>query len=205
MPSKKKKEICPYCGRAFVQLSRHKCKIKERVEASEDNESISKKRIELIEEKRKEISRTLKKDEKKILGIINREKELMFEDLVEKSGMRMDQVENILDLLIMRSMVKVNRELIDSAWRKRIFALENYENEISLPEQKIDMNRKDFLWNMFGRQPCFICPFTDKCNETNYDQFNPYHCPWLSQWIATSLEGKEYNVNFEQFKEEFNE
>ncbi|MHA1688488.1 MAG: hypothetical protein ACTSUN_04005, partial [Promethearchaeota archaeon] len=169
MPSKKKKEICPYCGRAFVQLSRHKCKIKERVEASEDNESISKKRIELIEEKRKEISRTLKKDEKKILGIINREKELMFEDLVEKSGMRMDQVENILDLLIMRSMVKVNRELIDSAWRKRIFALENYENEISLPEQKIDMNRKDFLWNIFGRQPCFICPFTDKCNDTNYD------------------------------------
>ncbi|MHA1438749.1 MAG: hypothetical protein ACTSPD_14355 [Promethearchaeota archaeon] len=53
---------------------------------------------------------------------------------------------------------------------------------------------------MFSRQPCFICPFVGKCNETNMDYYNPYHCPWLTEWMETTLEGKKYQVNFSEIE-----
>ena len=37
--AKKKKETCPYCGKSFAYLSRHKCKIKERVEGGVEDKT----------------------------------------------------------------------------------------------------------------------------------------------------------------------
>ncbi|MFW9824379.1 MAG: hypothetical protein ACFFE4_15655 [Candidatus Thorarchaeota archaeon] len=71
---------------------------------------------------------------------------------------------------------------------------------MDVKEVKIDKERKDYIWNMFSRQPCFICPFRGKCNDTNMDQFNPYHCPWLTEWIEITLAGKEYNINFDEIE-----
>ena len=51
--AKKKKETCPYCGKSFAYLSRHKCKIKERIEGPTDEKSEVERRIERIEEKKK--------------------------------------------------------------------------------------------------------------------------------------------------------
>ena len=53
---------------------------------------------------------------------------------------------------------------------------------------------------MFSRQPCFICPFRDKCNGTNLDQFNPQHCPWLTEWIELASKGEDYNINFDEIE-----
>ena len=79
---KKKKEICPYCGKSFAYLSRHKCKIKEHVEGPTEDKSDVERRFERIEEQKKKFNRTLKKDEKVILNIINREKDIFFERLL---------------------------------------------------------------------------------------------------------------------------
>ena len=46
--AKKKKETCPYCGKSFAYLSRHKCKIKERVEGVGEDKTESERRIERI-------------------------------------------------------------------------------------------------------------------------------------------------------------
>ena len=62
--AKKKKEVCPYCGKSFAYLSRHKCKIKEKVKGTADERSTVERRIERIEEKKKDLKRTLKRDEK---------------------------------------------------------------------------------------------------------------------------------------------
>ena len=84
--AKKKREICPYCGKGFAYLSRHKCKIKERVEGPLEEKSDVERRIERIEEKRKEFNRTLRKDEKTVLNIINHEKDILFNRLMELSN-----------------------------------------------------------------------------------------------------------------------
>lgn len=84
-----------------------------------------------------------------------------------------------------------------------MFAIEDFGQEVDAKEVVIETTEKDFLWKLFSYQPCFICPFVDKCNETNLDQFNPHHCPWLTQWIESLLEGKEYRVNFDEIKNEF--
>ena len=75
----KKKEVCPYCGNSFAYLSRHKCKVKERIEGSEESDkSDVERRLERIEERKKEGARSLRKDEKMVLRIINQEKDIFF-------------------------------------------------------------------------------------------------------------------------------
>ncbi|MFX0034966.1 MAG: hypothetical protein ACFE9I_04910 [Candidatus Hermodarchaeota archaeon] len=196
--AKKKKEVCPYCGKGFAYLSRHKCKIKERVEGPTEEKSTVERRIERIEEKKKEFNRTLRKDEKFILNIINREKDIFFNDLIEKSNKKRIELEEILELLELQSKIKMKRELVDASWTKHIFAIDEIDSKVK--ELKIDESRKDFIWNMFSRQPCFICPFRDKCNDTNLDQFNPKHCPWLTEWIQVTSKGEEYNINFDEIE-----
>ncbi len=196
--AKKKKEICPYCSKSFAYLSRHKCKIKERVEGPIDEKSDVERRIERIEEKKKEFNRNLRKDEKLILDMIDKEKDILFEDLLKLSDKSQNDLEEILDLLSLQSKIKMRRELVEASWTKHIYALK--EIDVKIQEIEVDKNRKDFIWNMFSRQPCFICPFRDRCNETNLDQFNPKHCPWLTHWIETYLGGGEYDINFDELK-----
>ncbi len=196
--AKKKKEVCPYCGKSFAYLSRHKCKIKEHVEGPLEEKSYVERRIERIEEKKKKFNRTLKKDEKLILDIINREKDILFTRLLELSKKRRNELENILDILVLQSKIKMTRELIDASWTKHIFALE--EIDVKVNELKINKNNKDFIWNMFSRQPCFICPFRDKCNDTNLDNFNPQHCEWLTEWINITSNGEKYKINFDDIE-----
>ena len=194
--AKKKREVCPYCSKSFAYLSRHKCKIKEHVEGPLEEKSDVERRIERIEEKKKEFNRTLRKDEKLILNIINREKDIFFDRLLELSNKKRNELEEILELLALQSRIKMKRELVDASWTKHVYAIE--EIDIKVKDLKIDRRREDFIWNMFSRQPCFICPFRDKCNETNLDRFNPQHCPWLTEWIELSSKGEEYNINFDE-------
>ncbi|MFX1378142.1 MAG: hypothetical protein ACFFA4_03540 [Promethearchaeota archaeon] len=196
--AKKKKETCPYCGKSFAYLSRHKCKIKERVEGPLEEKSDVERRIERIEEKKKEFNRNLRKDEKAILTIINRERDILFDRLMELSNKKRNDLEEILEFLALQSKIKMKRELVDASWTKHIYALE--EIEVKVQDLKINIKRKDFIWDMFSKQPCFICPFRDKCNDTNLDQFNPQHCPWLTEWIEIASKGEDYKINFDEIE-----
>lgn len=193
---KKKKEVCPYCGKSFAYLSRHKCKIKEHVEGPLDEKSDVERREERIEEKKKEFNRSLRKNEKSILNLIIQEKDILFEDLLKLSNHTRNELEETLDLLSLQSKIKMRRELVEASWTKHIYSIEIFD--LKIKEVKVDKSKKDFVWNMFSRQPCFICPFRDKCNETNLDQFNPLHCPWLTEWIEILSRGEEYVINFDE-------
>lgn len=199
--AKKKKEVCPYCGNSFAYLSRHKCKVKERMEGVEDSDkSNAERRIERIEERKKDFTRSLKKDERLVLNIINKEKSLYFKELLELTNKKASEIDNILDILALQSKIKVTRELVEASWTKHISAIEDID--IKVKEISIDMNKKDFILEIFSYQPCLICPFASKCNETNLDQFNPHHCQWLTEWINNSLEGKPYTINFDEVQSE---
>ena len=195
--AKKKKETCQYCGKSFAYLSRHKCKIKERIEGATEDKSDVERHIERMEETKKILKRSLRKDEKMVLEIINKQKSLYLEDLQKLTNKNRNELENILDILALQLKIKIRRELVSSSWTKKISSIEDYSNEVKVKIQKINNKEDDFIWNLFSRQPCFICPFIDKCNDTNLDQFNPEHCPFLSQWIALSLKNQKYNVNFD--------
>ncbi len=202
--AKKKKEVCPYCGKAFAYLSRHKCKIKARVEGPADERSTVERRIERIEEKKKNLKRGLKKVEKEILDLINTEKDILLDDLLKLANKDRNDLERILEVLSLQSRIKVKRELITAAWTKRISSIEDYKEQIDIGDLLIDLEEKDYIWNMFSRQPCFICPFaTTKCNDTNPlpNQLNPFHCPMLTDWIEKSMQGIEYNIDFMAIKD----
>ena len=104
--------------------------------------------------------------------------------------------------MALQSKIKLNRELINAAWSKHVFAIINYEGEVKVDEVKISTDQKDFIWNLFSRQPCFVCPFTGKCNETNLDNFNPHYCVWLTEWIKASILGRDFTANFNEFQKD---
>ena len=203
MARKKKKDKCPYCGRMFVYLSRHKCKVKKRLEGGIEEKSVAERRRDRIKEKKKQIKRPLKKEEKNILEIINEEERISFNDLLKKTGKRRDELEEIVDILELKSKVKINRELRDAAWTKVIQTLGEYEGEMEFEVPEYDKKDKAFIWKQFGKQPCFICPFTGRCSGNNPEIFNPHHCPWLTEWIKVSLgeseqELEEFNIDFDK-------
>ena len=198
--AKKKKEVCPYCGNSFAYLSRHKCKVKERVEGTEEEgKSDTERRLERIEERKREQVRSLRKDEQMVLNIISREKEIYFEQLLEITKKERIDLDRILNTLSLQSKIHMNRELMVASWTKHITLNESYDVEIK--DRKIDRNKDDYILDVFSHQPCLICPFASKCNSTNLDQYNPKHCPWLSDWINVTLEGEIYNINFEETEE----
>ncbi|MFX1276734.1 MAG: hypothetical protein ACFFBP_10880 [Promethearchaeota archaeon] len=201
--AKKKKETCPYCGKAFAYLSRHKCRIKERVEGAVDEKSEMERRIERIEEKKKNYSRDLRKDEKEIFSIITQKKDLYFSELLKLSNQTRENLEPILEQLALQSKILIERELMESSWTKRIKVIEMIDLDVK--EKEIDHDNKSFIWEQFTYIPCFICPFHDKCTDTNQDQFNPHYCDWLTKWIELNLEGQDYIVDFERIQEYSNE
>ncbi len=101
-----------------------------------------------------------------------------------------------MDVLSLQSKIYIKRELIEASWTKHISSIE--EIDVKIKEVKINKDRRDYIWNMFSRQPCFICPFWSKCNDTNMDQFNPFRCPWLTEWIEILIDGNEYDINFDE-------
>ncbi|MHA2290363.1 MAG: hypothetical protein ACXABG_16370 [Promethearchaeota archaeon] len=194
--AKKKKEVCPFCGNSFAYLSRHKCKVKERVEGPEESDkSDVKRRLERIEERKREGTRGLKKDEQMVLNRIKQLKSIYFDELLEITNKERVDLDKILDILSLQSKIKVNRELVEASWTKHIAIIESFD--VKVKDRKIDKQKNDFILDIFSHQPCLICPFASKCNNTNLDQFNPKHCPWLSEWIRSSSEGQPYNINFE--------
>ena len=199
--AKKKKETCPYCGKSFAYLSRHKCKIKERVEGTVDEKSEVERRIERIEEKKKNYHRNLRKDEKTILDMINKEKDLFFEDLLELTSKSREDLEKILEILSLQSKITIQRELMDSSWTKHITAIEDID--MSVVERDVNKNDKRFIWEQFSFIPCFVCPYENKCDSTNLDQFNPKCCQWLSEWVEANLEGRDYIVNFAEIEDDY--
>jgi hypothetical protein len=199
--AKKKKEVCPYCGNSFAYLSRHKCKVKERLVSSEDSDkSEVDRRIERIEERKKHFTRNLKKEERIVLDIINKRGNLYFEDLLKYTNKNRNELDDILDILSLQSKIKVRRELVDASWTKFISAIE--EIELKVKDVKIDEGKKDFILDIFSYQPCLICPFITRCSETSNDRFNPKVCPWLTDWIYSLLKGEIYKVNFEEIQSE---
>ncbi|MGV9171821.1 MAG: hypothetical protein ACOC44_10875 [Promethearchaeia archaeon] len=201
MARKKKKEQCPYCGKMFVYLSRHKCKVKARLEAEVDQKSDAERRKERNEARKKTLARKLRKHEKEVLEIIKEKKEIEFRELQKKVGITYEELDDILEVLRLRDTIKVKRDLMQGSWTKLIRWNKKLGDEVELEEVKVNRKKKDFVWNLFRRTPCFICPFTEKCNDTNQDIFNPKHCPFLTRWIKVSMKGeKEFNINFEEIK-----
>jgi len=195
----KKKEVCPYCGNSYAYISRHKCKVKERIEGSEESDkSDVERRLERNEERKKEGARGLRKDEKMVLRIISQEKDIFFHELLELTNKKRMELDKILGILYLQSKININRELLEASWVKRITIIEKID--VKIKDININKNNKDFILDIFSHQPCLTCPFTGKCNNTNLDQFNPVHCPWLTQWVKTSLEGEIYKANFKELQ-----
>lgn len=205
----KKKEVCPYCGKEFVYLSRHKCKVKKRLEGAEEEKSEAERRRERLERRRKLINRKLRKDEKQVLKIINDEQELFFEDLLEQTDIERDNLDEIVELLVMQNRIKVNRELVNASWTKHIYTIEELDDgDIEVKEVKINKKKDDWLWQYFSHQPCFTCPYSaERCSESYQESegfgFNPHTCPFLGEWITESLKGNEFKINWAVVKEEY--
>ena len=116
------------------------------------------------------------------------------------TGKNRNDLDDIIDILSLQSKIKVSRELVDASWTKHISYIE--EIDIDVKEIEIDKSNKNFIIEIFSYQPCLICPFANKCNDTNMDNLNPHHCVWLTEWIQASMRGEKYLINFDEIEAE---
>jgi hypothetical protein len=175
------------------------------MEARDEMPTLEERRQDRIEERKKRLTRDLTEKEQNILDLINKKGDILFEELVEErdeEGRR--EIEEIIDLLALQSKIKVRRELINASWAKHIYSIEKIDElEGEVEEVEVDKSKPDWVWDKFDRQPCFICPFTDRCSDNNSDRFNPHHCPWLTEWINKSIAGEPYDVDFQEYQDEY--
>jgi hypothetical protein len=125
---------------------------------------------------------------------------VFFFKLLELTNKKRLELDKIVNTLYLQSKSHINRELLEASWVKRITIVEKIDVEVK--DLQIEREKNDFILDVFSHQPCLTCPFTGKCNNTNLDQFNPLHCPWLTQWVKTSIEGEIYEANYKELQSE---
>ncbi len=182
-----KTQICPHCGRKFVNLSRHKCKVAPPLEETKtkakkkgvkkSKSSVKKKsspklsKSEIAEKSR--IRENLKKKsysliDSEILSLIETKKIIYQDEIIELAESKYDidvkNVENSLFRLSNRQKITIKSDLKGGIRKDRIDFIEEYEIK-----NKSAMKKKGDLasWTVIEDCPCFLCPEVIKCNVGN--------------------------------------
>jgi hypothetical protein len=180
------KQICPHCGRKFVNLSRHKCKVAPPVEetktktkkksAKKSKSSAKKKsspkstKSEIAEKSRtKENSKkSFSSIDKEILSLIETRKIIYQDEIIEIAESKYDidakNVEKSLFRLSNRQKITIQSDLKGGIRKDRIDFIEEYEIK-----NKSSMKKKGDVasWTVVEDCPCFLCPEVIKCNVGN--------------------------------------
>lgn len=192
MAKRKRDQKCPHCGRMFVYLSRHKCKL-----APKDEDKKSSKKSSKKSKKRRNYSEI----DKQVFLIIEKVERIYFHELhkkLEDEDISAKILKNSLERLAKKHKITLCNDLQEGVRRERIDLVEQYDLKDS---ESLTKGEKEFLLDSFGNCPCFLCPVVDRCS-TGQNELNPVHCEHLKEWLRCNIEGEEYDNPFTEDIEE---
>jgi len=205
------KQVCPYCSKEFVNLSRHKCKLKQtnpssskkkKPTKSKKSPSNSQKKSQvsaILDEKKQKASSKRKgysEIDKEVFGVIKQKKSTFFDEIVDFFSKDETLDEKTLEKSLYRLEAKQKISMISDVkegFRKiRVDYIEDYEikNKSAL-KNKADLSS----WEILDDCPCFLCPEIIKCNVGNSSfmdasidknttvNTNPFFCEYLESWL----------------------
>lgn len=116
---------------------------------------------------------------------------LVMDEIEEKLHISEEEIEKSIKRLENKVPPKIRTSTVmyKSKWVKQLTKIDDY----GLKATKTSKSTK-MVWETMNDLPCFICPFSKKCNE-GQETYNPKTCPYLTDWLVTSLKGEEYTGN----------
>lgn len=116
---------------------------------------------------------------------------LVVDEIQEKLNISSEDLEKSIKRLITKEPPKIRTNLVmyQSRWVKQLTKIEDFGID-----SKKDAKSEKLVWDTLNDLPCFICPYTKKCNE-GQKQYNPKKCPYLTDWLICSINGEKYTGN----------
>ncbi|MCF2142061.1 MAG: hypothetical protein K9W44_18575 [Candidatus Lokiarchaeota archaeon] len=116
---------------------------------------------------------------------------LVVDELIERFNLSRDEIDKSIKRLESKDPPKIRTNLVmyQSRWVKQITKIDDFG--ITVKKQN---KSKKLVWETINDLPCFICPFSKKCNE-GQKQYNPKKCPYLTDWLISSINNEQYLGN----------
>lgn len=135
-------------------------------------------------------SQKLKSLDQEIIGLLDKQKQGVLLDYEIAEILEQDLSEITLAIRRLKETSKVRTKLVmdESRWITQVKKIQDYG------EPSKDSDNGKLTWDPFNDLPCFICPYSSKCDE-GQKQYNPRTCPWLSDWLMCSIKEEKYTAN----------
>ena len=188
----KKKTQCPYCGKLFVSLPRHKCKMAPDADLDENettNSTLSTNSPTKTSSKKK---RNYSEIDKEVLAYIKEHQEIYKDVVVGALDIDEKLLVNSINRLKTKQKIKIKSDLVEGIRKELIQYIEEYELKTKCADPK---NGETISWETMGNCPCFLCPNVSKCNF-GQNETNPIHCSYLVEWINSRLNSSHYESPF---------
>ncbi|MHA1672716.1 MAG: hypothetical protein ACTSYI_03730 [Promethearchaeota archaeon] len=116
---------------------------------------------------------------------------LVIDQIVEKFQFSEDDIEKSIKRLENKSPPKIHTKIVmyKSKWITELTKIDDYGIK---PAKTAKTNK--LVWNTIGDLSCFICPYVRKCNA-GQEHYNPKNCPYLTDWLVSSISGETYTGN----------
>ncbi len=136
------------------------------------------------------VTKKRKSFNKDILNLLDKEKHLSLFDfeIAEKLNISLNEVTITIRQLKKDSKVRTKLVMEDSRWITQVKKINDFAKD-----SQAEKERK-LAWEPLNDLPCFICPYTKKCDE-GQKQYNPRTCPWLTDWLICCINEEPYSAN----------
>jgi len=187
----KKKTQCPYCGKLFVSLPRHKCKDAPNTETNDSTLDTSEASSSSQPSSSKK-KRNYSEIDKEVLAYIKKKTEVYKDTLLKSLKIDEKLLVNSINRLKTKQKIQIKADLVEGIRRELIQYIEEYNLKENCSESK---NGNSVTWETMGNCPCFLCPNVTKCNF-GQNETNPIHCSYLVEWINSRLANTHYETPF---------
>jgi hypothetical protein len=186
----KKKTQCPYCGKLFVNLQRHKCKL------DPDSDSVdvisSSKSDSLSQSASSKKKRNYSEIDKDVLNFVKEHKEVYKDVILVKLKIDEKLLVNSINRLKTKQKIQIKSDLVEGIRKELVQYIEEYKLKGNCAETK---DGENVTWETMGNCPCFLCPNVTKCN-LGQNETNPINCTYIVDWINCRLNNTHYENPF---------
>ncbi|MBN2157316.1 MAG: hypothetical protein JW776_14820 [Candidatus Lokiarchaeota archaeon] len=188
----KKKTQCPYCGKLYISLARHKCKLAPNSEMEEENPHNTNSTNDMSRFSGKK-KLNYSEIDKEVLVLVKKNQEIYKDEILESLNIDEKLLVNSINRLKTKQKIQIKSDLVEGIRKDLVKFIEEYKMKTDPSDS--NKNPNTITWETMGNCPCFLCPNVEKCN-LGQNETNPVHCQFLVDWINCRLSNTHYENPF---------
>lgn len=128
--------------------------------------------------------------DQQILQLLDTQKNhiLLSHEIANELGTESSEITLAIRRLKENSKIRTKLVMDDSRWITQVKKIHDIDADGK------SSSAENLVWEPFNDLPCYICPFTRKCDE-GQKQYNPRTCAWLTDWLLCCVNDEKYAAN----------